>query len=195
MCRDDGFWPEIFFAKEMLASVDALRPFQFASVMHFTVERMALVKMIQLLAGKASGRKRADTHLRLTAAGPRVFVEANQVTCGVEALVLREGTCRIKRGLLLRVLQTYHPRAHMTVDAEGAVLKFGTTTLPVEGYSPHAVAPGEFQKVSFSDAWLATKGPVVPPSASVPRVAFDDAQPGPWKVMCPSATRATCGWK
>ena len=138
--RDDGFWPENFFAKEMLASVDALRPFQFASVMHFTVERMALVKMIQLLAGKASGRQRADTHLRLTAAGPRVFVEANQVTCGVEALVLREGTCRIKRGLLLRVLQTYHLRAHMTMDAEGAVLKFGTTTLPVEGYSPHGVA-------------------------------------------------------
>ena len=176
--RDDGFGRENFFAKELLASVDAVRPFQFASAMHFTVERLALVKMIQLLAGKASGRKRADTHLRLTAAGPRVFVEANQVTCGVEALVLREGTCRIKHRLLLLVLQTYHPRAHMTVDAEGAVLKLGTTTLAVEGYSPHAIAPGEFQKVSFSDAWLAPKGPVVPPSASVPRVAFDDAQPG-----------------
>ncbi|MEY4198490.1 MAG: hypothetical protein RLZZ265_230, partial [Verrucomicrobiota bacterium] len=43
--RDDGFWPENFFIKEFLASVDARRPFHFASAMHFTVERLALVKM------------------------------------------------------------------------------------------------------------------------------------------------------
>ncbi len=142
--------------------------------MHFTVERLALVKMIELLAGKAAGRKRADSHLRLTAAGPRVFVEANQVTCGVEALVLGEGTCRIKRRLLLRVLQTYHPRQNMTIKGEGTALTLGSTTLSVEGYSPHAVAPGEFQSVVFSDAWLAPKGPVAPPSANVPSAAPDE---------------------
>ena len=61
--------------------------------MRFTIDREALVKMVQHLAGRAQGSKRSDPSLVLTAAGAMVFVEANETTAGVEALVMQEGTC------------------------------------------------------------------------------------------------------
>ncbi len=78
--------------------------------MKFTVERQSLVNMIGLLAIKPAHRKQSDSWMRLTASGSRVFVEGNETTCGVEALVMSEGACRVRRSVLLRILQSYHPR-------------------------------------------------------------------------------------
>src|SRR5687768_15310473 len=61
--------------------------------MHFTVERARLVKMLESVRRKLPGQKMKDKDVRLFACSARVFVEANGVTAGAEALVLRDGGC------------------------------------------------------------------------------------------------------
>ena len=54
--------------------------------MHFTIERKRLVKMLQSVRLKLPGQKKQDKTVRLYACVARVFVEANGVTAGEEAL-------------------------------------------------------------------------------------------------------------
>ena len=61
--------------------------------MHFTVERKRLVKMLEAARRKWPGQKKKDKQVRLYACAARVFIEANSVTAGEEALVFRDGGC------------------------------------------------------------------------------------------------------
>ena len=146
--------------------------------MRFTIERMPFIKMIGLLSGKSGGRKRATELMTLTACDARVFVEANGVTCGLEALVMREGSCRIPRMSFLKILKSYAPRPNITIDAGGGSLQLASTRLAILDYSPSAFSPGKFQTFPVTDEWLVANAAPKPPFANVPSAAPDESSPG-----------------
>ena len=119
--------------------------------MKFTVERAALVKMLELVGKPAVARKWRDKQVRLSACAARVFVEANDSTGGVEALVFQDGTCTLPHAVFLKILKTYAPKPNITVEADERVIRFFSTTLPVSGYSPAVTPPGKFQVFPVTD--------------------------------------------
>ncbi len=123
--------------------------------MKFTVERLALVKMLQLTARKSPMRKRRDKQVRLSACAARVFVEANESTGGLEALVLTEGTCLLPHDVFLKLLKTYASKPNITVEADERTIRFGSTILPTEAYSPTVTPPGKFRVFPVTDTWVA----------------------------------------
>jgi len=78
--RDDGFGRENFFAKEFLRSVDERWLFQFASVMHLIVDRLALVRMVETGAPQVSVGPH-DLHPKAT-----VTLEGNETSWRDERL-------------------------------------------------------------------------------------------------------------
>ena len=74
--------------------------------------------MIAILAIRtpSSRRKVSNTPMGLKACGARVFVEANETVCGIEALVLREGSCRINRKMFLAILKSYDRLVNVTIN-------------------------------------------------------------------------------
>jgi hypothetical protein len=109
--------------------------------MKFTLELPALVKMVQQVGKKMPGQKRADPALRLYACAARVFVESNQTVAGMEALVLEEGGCTVPREVFLKLLKSYAPKPHLTIEADERTVHFGSTTLNSAGYSPSVQPP------------------------------------------------------
>ena len=124
--------------------------------MKFTVERSTLIKMLQLVGRKMPAQKRRDQQVRLSAWAARVFVEANQSTGGVEALVLQEGTCLLPHDVFVKLLKSYAPKENITVEAGERAIKFGSTTLPVSGFSSTVTPPGQFQVFAVTDTWVAS---------------------------------------
>ena len=154
------------------AEIDGACESRFARVMRFTIERGSpLIKTIGLLSGKSGGLKLAADLMTVTACDARVCVEANGVTCGLEALVMREGTCRIPRMSFLKILTLYAPRANITIDAEGGGLQLASTRLAISNYSSAAVPPGRFKTFPVTDDWLVSDAALKPPSANVPAAA------------------------
>ncbi|HNU99811.1 MAG TPA: hypothetical protein PKK20_07705 [Verrucomicrobiota bacterium] len=119
--------------------------------MRFTVERKALVKMLQCVGKKAPSQKRREKQVRLSACAARVFVEANETTAGTEALVLEDGTCFLSQDIFLKVLKTYKTKPNVTVEADGRTLRFFSSTLPVTDYSHAVTPPGKFQVFPVTD--------------------------------------------
>ena len=154
-----------------------------AGTMKFTIERMRLVRMIELLEGKARGRARRIQFLRLTACAPRVFVEANEVTAGLEALVLADGICHVRRLPFLNVLKTYAGRENITIEANEQWLRIVNSSLAVRDFQREAIAPGVFQEFPVTDGWLAAAGAPKPPAANVPSAAPDEtSSPSKWQT-------------
>ena len=65
--------------------------------MKFTVERMALQRMVEQLKIGRGVKGQSQRMMRLSACAARVFVEANGVGAGIEALVLENGACNRNR--------------------------------------------------------------------------------------------------
>jgi hypothetical protein len=122
--------------------------------MKFTIERAALVKMLEVIGRKAPSKKWRDKEVRLSACAPRVFVEANESTGGVEALVFDDGTCLLSHKTFLKLLKTHFPKKNITVEADEHKIKFATTTLPVSGYSRTVTPPGKFKIFPVTDDWI-----------------------------------------
>jgi hypothetical protein len=91
--------------------------------MKFTIERAALVKMLEVIGRKAPSKKWRDKEVRLSACAPRVFVEANESTGGVEALVFEDGTCLLSHKTFLKLLKTHFPNKNITVEADEHKIK------------------------------------------------------------------------
>lgn len=127
--------------------------------MKFTVERLPLVKMLEMTGKKVPAQKRRDQHVHLFACSARVFVEANESIAGTEALVLEDGSCLVPHDMLLKLIRTYHPKKAVTMESDGQTLKFGSTTLPVSGYSTDVRPPAKFQVFPVMDTGIAGKGP------------------------------------
>ena len=114
--------------------------------MKFTVERAVPVKMLELVGKKTPTQKRRDKSVRLSACAARVFVEANDSTAGIEALVLEDGTCLLPYDHFLKLLKSHAPRINISMEANETAIRFATTALPVTEYSSAVKPPGQFQR-------------------------------------------------
>jgi len=150
--------------------------------MKFTLELPALVKMVQQVGKKMPGQKRADPALRLYACAARVFVECNQTGAGMEALVLEEGGCTLPRELFVKLLKSYTPKPHITIEADERTVHFGSTTLNSAAYSLTATPPAQFQVFPVTD--LKALFPDKPAAASKPTEEIAP-QPSPPQSLPP----------
>ena len=104
--------------------------------------------------------------MRISACAARVFVEANGVVAGIEALVLEDGACNVPRMKFLEVLRTFHPKQNITLAADAGGLRIESFSMKVTSFSSVAAAPGQFQVFPVTDSWLAQ--PEAPKSAPPP---------------------------
>lgn len=147
--------------------------------MKFTVERAALVKMLELVGKQSPGRKSRDKEVRLSACAARVFVEANETVAGIEALVLADGTCLLPHDVFLKLLKTYAPKPHIAVEADGRGIRFCSTTLPVLRYSRVATPPGKFQVFPVTDLDVLQSEPEPSPIAQPAAVPVPEPETPP----------------
>ncbi|MSR67187.1 MAG: hypothetical protein EXS24_07440 [Pedosphaera sp.] len=152
--------------------------------MRFTLELPALIKMVQQAGKKMPGQKRADQTLRLYACAARVFVESNQTVAGMEALVLKDGGCTLPREVFLKLLKSYAPKPHITIEADERTVRFGSTTLNSVGYSPTATPPGHFQVFPVTD--LKALFPDKPATTSKPPIEKIVLQQSPAQSPAPA---------
>ncbi|NBV25239.1 MAG: hypothetical protein EBS05_25400, partial [Proteobacteria bacterium] len=137
--------------------------------MRFTVERMALVKMIEHLKPIRGAGKKRENDVLLTVCGPMVFVEANSVTGGCEALVMEEGTCRLMREGFLAVLKSFAPKKNLRFVSEGDWLRVERFEVRMRDYSPHAVAPEGYKPFPVAANWLEIPGASEDGAGAAPR--------------------------
>lgn len=110
--------------------------------------------MLEVIGRKAPSKKWREKEVRLLACAPRVFVEANESTGGIEALVLEDGTCLLEHKTFLKLLKMHFPKKNITVEVDEHKITFATTTLPISGYSRTVTPPGEFKVFPVTDDWL-----------------------------------------
>jgi len=112
--------------------------------MHFTIERRRLVKMLELVRRKLPGQKVKDKKVRLYACAARVFVDANGVTGGEEALVFRNGSCSIHLEGFLGLLKSYSSKPNVTILVDEKSLHLFSSALTISEFTPEAAPPGDF---------------------------------------------------
>jgi hypothetical protein len=134
--------------------------------MKFTVERVALERMIDQLQADREMKGQQQRMMRLSACAARVFAEANGVAAGIEALVLADGGCNVPRIRFLKILRTYHPKLDVTIAADAGELRIEGFVMKATRFSPVATPPGEFQIFPVTDVWVSQSE--MPPTA--PRV-------------------------
>ena len=122
--------------------------------MKFTVERRALIKMLELIGRKAPSKKWRDKEVRLSACDARVFVEANESIGGVEALVFADGTCLLNYKIFLKLLKMHPKKKNLIVEIDERRITFATTTLPITQFSRTVTSPGKFKVFPVTDDWL-----------------------------------------
>ena len=86
--------------------------------MKFTVERVALERMIDQLKADRGVKGQQQRMMRLSACTARVFVEEDGVAAGLEALVLADGGCNVPRIRFLKIVRTFHPKLNITIAAD-----------------------------------------------------------------------------
>jgi len=109
--------------------------------MRFTVSLFDLEGLLKTLAP----RPKATDTFKLSACAARVFVECKGDIGGMEALVFEDGAVSLPTKKFRELLKTYKGRQSLTVEAAGDGLRIGNFQMPVLGYDPQAVAPGQFQ--------------------------------------------------
>jgi hypothetical protein len=107
--------------------------------------------MLVSVGKKSPASKRRDKIVRLSACAARVFVEANQTTAGIEALVFADGTCELPHDVFLKLLKRYAPKPNVTMEADDRAIRFFSTALSVTGYSTSVTPPGRFQVFPVTD--------------------------------------------
>ncbi len=122
--------------------------------MHFTVDRKRLVKMLEAVRRKLPGVKKKDKNVRIYACAARVFVEANGVTAGEEALVFRDGGCHQPLEQFLMLLKSYSPKENVTIEADERVLRLFTSTVNVSDYTADVKPPAHFVVGQVADTWV-----------------------------------------
>jgi hypothetical protein len=145
--------------------------------MKFTIERTALERMVEQVKIEGSGSGMRQRIMRLSACAARVFEEANGVVAGTEALVLEDGSCNVPRMKFLKVLRTFHPKAIVTLEADGSGLRIENFGMEATCFSPVAVPPAEFHVFPVTDAWVAPSKAPASPGVTEPDPATDRAAP------------------
>ena len=113
--------------------------------MKFTLERRALIKMLEVIGRKTPSKKWRDIEVRLFACDSRVFVEANESTGGVEAVVVADGTCMVNYKIFLEILKMHPEKKILMIEADERRISFATTTLPISQFSKTVISPGKVQ--------------------------------------------------
>lgn len=131
---------------------------EIGEIMHFTVEHKRLVKMIEAVRRKMPGQKRKDKHLHIFACAARVFVTANGVTAGEEALVLADGGCNLALEPFLGILKTYANKPNVTIQADEHSLRLFTTTHSASGYTKTVNPPADFIVGKVTDLSVGSGG-------------------------------------
>lgn len=121
--------------------------------MRFTVERRVLLKMLRAVARRAPRRGRPEKMVRLSACGPRVFVEANGKAAAAEALVFGEGACLLVRETILRLLRGYaRGRVNITFEASPCIFRIDRGNWPLAAFSTRVFPPAQFQQFPFTES-------------------------------------------
>jgi len=123
MSRSDGFGLAEFLPKRLLGLTGPAVERSVGNAMKFSVERVALERMIDQLKCDRGVKGQRQRMMRLSACAARVFVEANGVAAGIEALVLADGGCNVPRIGFLKMLHTYHPKLNVTISADAGELR------------------------------------------------------------------------
>ena len=123
--------------------------------MKVVLDRVALVKMLTCLRTERGATAHPDKFARLWACAGRIFVEANHVTAGMESLVLRDGSCYVPRNRFLKLVQSYAPKANITIEADARTLRIETMTMESVDFSPVGVPPAKFNVFPVTDTWVA----------------------------------------
>ena len=143
--------------------------------MHFTVDYKRLVKMIETVNRKMPGAKK-DKEVIIYACAARVFVEANGVTAGEEALVFRDGGCRQSIKEFLFLLKSYAPKKNVTIEADEDRFKFFNTSVGVFCYWPDPKPPAHFVVGRVTDLDVLQNKtepiPVIEPEVELPLKEF-----------------------
>jgi hypothetical protein len=123
-----------------------------AHSMKFTVERRVLVRMLEATAQRAPRRGRPEKMVRLSACGPRVFVEANGKAAATEALVFAEGACLLVHKTILRLLRGYaRRRVNITFEADACLFRIDQGNWPIAAFSARVFPPAVFQEFPFTE--------------------------------------------
>lgn len=126
--------------------------------MHFTIERRRFVKMLETVRRKLPGRKTKHKEVRVYACAARVFVEANGVTAGEEALVLKEGSCFQELEPFLALIKSYKSKPNITIEADAKSLRMFSSSRNVVGYTRYATPPADFVVGAVRDTWVSCPG-------------------------------------
>jgi len=128
--------------------------------MKFTIERLALIKMIEEVPVKLPDQRRREVYLKLWACDARVFVmdvkrlkklKKPDFWAVHEALVLEDGECIVPGRVLLRILKFQTGLRNCTIEVDENGLRLGTFLLTVKGYSPTTSPPAEFHVFPVTD--------------------------------------------
>ena len=115
----------------------------FFSAMKVMIARLDLARMVALTRN-LEDRHGEDTALSLWACGGKVYVEANDLTCGWEALVFEEGICRLSsRKRFGQVLSTFKRKRNLTLEAAEGWLTIERFRMTLDFYSTAAADPSE----------------------------------------------------
>jgi hypothetical protein len=112
--------------------------------MHFTIDRRRFVKMLETVRRRLPTRKEKDQEVRIYACAARVFVEANSVTVGEEAMVLKEGSCFQPIEPFLALIKSYRSKPNITIEADAESLRVFSSVRNVLGYTRYATPPADF---------------------------------------------------
>lgn len=122
--------------------------------MHFTIEQKRLVQMLEMVRRKLPGQKKKDKTLRIYACAARVFVEANGMTVGQEALVLRDGGCLQPLDHFLALVKSYADKTNVTIEADARALRLFSSVRDVTGFTPDVKPPADFIVGRVTDTWV-----------------------------------------
>ena len=122
--------------------------------MKFTIEQKRLVKMLETVRRKLPGQKTKDKNVRIYACAARVFVEANGVTVGEEALVLTDGGCTQPLEPFLALVKSYSDKPNLTIEADEKVLKLFNSVRPSSDFTTNVKPPANFVVGRVTDTWL-----------------------------------------
>lgn len=110
--------------------------------------------MIEMVRRKLPGRKVKDKEVRLYACAARVFVEANGMTVGEEAMVLKDGSCFQPLEPFLALIKSYKDKPNITIEADTKSLRLFSSVRDVLGYTRYAAPPADFVVGKVSDTWV-----------------------------------------
>src|SRR5260370_15715707 len=121
--RSDGFGRAEFLPKRLLELTGTAAERSVGNAMKFSVERVALERMIEQLKADRGVKGQQQRMMRLSTCAARALVEANGVAAGIEALVLADGGCNVPRIRFLKILRTYHPKLNVTIAGDAGELR------------------------------------------------------------------------